>query len=179
MAEPTVVFFRRFPQWSAILTGMAIVIAASSADALANCDTPAELERREIVLDYLRALDAGGDVGALLHENVIATVPKHPIAYGKEDVLKMFERFGTLTGPSRHDYAQLNFFCSGATIVVEGTSAGTTANGRKWGPNDAASGGRFADVIEIRDGRIARLFMYLDPDYGGATAQRYPWLTAE
>ena len=36
--------------------------------------------------------------------------------------------------------------------------------------------GRWCDVFEIRDGKIQRLFIYLDPDYGDADTARYPWL---
>jgi hypothetical protein len=31
-------------------------------------------------------------------------------------------------------------------------------------------------VFEIRDGKIQRLFVYLDPDYADADTARYPWL---
>jgi hypothetical protein len=34
--------------------------------------------------------------------------------------------------------------------------------------------GRWCDVFEIRDHKIQRLFVYLDPDY--ADTARYPWL---
>ncbi len=36
---------------------------------------------------------------------------------------------------------------------------------------------RFCDVLEVRDWRIHRLFVYLDPDYWSADTERYPWLT--
>jgi hypothetical protein len=31
-------------------------------------------------------------------------------------------------------------------------------------------------VSEIRDGKIQRCFIYLDPDYAGQDTGRYPWL---
>lgn len=42
-----------------------------------------------------------------------------------------------------------------------------------WGVTQA---GRFCDVFEIRDGKIQRLYIYLDPDYAGADIQGYSWL---
>jgi hypothetical protein len=33
-------------------------------------------------------------------------------------------------------------------------------------------------VFEIRDGKIQRCFIYLDPDYAGQDTERYPWLGA-
>ena len=35
---------------------------------------------------------------------------------------------------------------------------------------------RWCDVFEIRDFKIQRCFIYLDPDYAGADTARYPWL---
>jgi hypothetical protein len=31
-------------------------------------------------------------------------------------------------------------------------------------------------VFEIRDWKIQRCFIYLDPDYAGKDTKRYPWL---
>ncbi|NYF59968.1 hypothetical protein [Micromonospora purpureochromogenes] len=36
--------------------------------------------------------------------------------------------------------------------------------------------GRWRDVSEIRDWKIQRVFIYLDPDYAGQDTARYPWL---
>jgi len=32
------------------------------------------------------------------------------------------------------------------------------------------------DVFEIRDWKIHRVFIYLDPDYAGKDTERYPWI---
>ena len=37
--------------------------------------------------------------------------------------------------------------------------------------------GRWCDVFEIRDWKIQRVFIYLDPDYAGKDTARYPWLS--
>ncbi|MEV8614886.1 hypothetical protein AB0383_44495 [Amycolatopsis sp. NPDC051373] len=39
--------------------------------------------------------------------------------------------------------------------------------------------GRWCDVFEIRDWKIHRCFIYLDPDYAGQDTARYPWLAEE
>ena len=36
--------------------------------------------------------------------------------------------------------------------------------------------GRWCDVFEIRDWKIQRCFIYLDPDYAGKDTARYPWI---
>ncbi|MGH3950534.1 MAG: hypothetical protein ACRDSE_15675 [Pseudonocardiaceae bacterium] len=40
----------------------------------------------------------------------------------------------------------------------------------------AFDNGRWCDVFEIRDWRIQRCFIYLDPDYAGKDTSRYAWL---
>lgn len=58
-------------------------------------------------------------------------------------------------------------------MVCEGTSHGEHHDGPwragvpEWGA------GRWCDVFEIRDWKIQRCFIYLDPDYAGQDTQRY------
>jgi hypothetical protein len=60
--------------------------------------------------------------------------------------------------------------------VCEGTSHGEHRDGpwRAGVPEWAA--GRWCDVFEIRDWKIQRCFIYLDPDYAAKDTERYPWL---
>ncbi len=37
-------------------------------------------------------------------------------------------------------------------------------------------GGALVRRAEIRDWKIQRCFIYLDPDYAGKDTERYPWL---
>ena len=61
-------------------------------------------------------------------------------------------------------------------VVCEGTSYGEHRDGAwragvpEWGA------GRWCDVFEIRDWKIQRCFIYLDPDYAGKDTARYPWI---
>jgi len=66
---------------------------------------------------------------------------------------------------------------AGDTVVCEGTSHGEHQDGpwRAGVPEWAA--GRWCDVFEIRDWKIQRCFIYLDPDYAAKDTERYPWLT--
>ena len=75
----------------------------------------------------------------------------------------------------KHDYAYFNFVCEGDMLVVEGTSSGSTHSGAEWRAG-VTHAGRWCDVFEIRDFKIQRLFIYLDPDYGSEDTERYPWL---
>jgi hypothetical protein len=61
-------------------------------------------------------------------------------------------------------------------------AAGTREGQPRYGPWRAGapewSAGRRCDVFEIRDWKIQRCFIYLDPDYAGLDVARYPCLTA-
>ena len=62
----------------------------------------------------------------------------------------------------------------GARVVVEGSSKGVLRDGRRWASGGAPAG-RHADVFDVRDGKIVRLHVYLDPDYGGDPAAAFLW----
>ncbi len=75
-------------------------------------------------------------------------------------------------------YAAFNWIFSGSDVLVaEGTSYGEHRDGawRAGVPDWGA--GRWCDVFEIRDWKIQRCFIYLDPDYAGKDTARYPWLS--
>lgn len=77
----------------------------------------------------------------------------------------------------KHDMAYLNVIQQGDVVVVEGTSYGTTQSGVDWRAG-VTQAGRWCDVFEIRDFKIQRCFIYLDPDYEGADTARYPWIVS-
>jgi ketosteroid isomerase-like protein len=74
-----------------------------------------------------------------------------------------------------HDVTYANVVQQGDTVVVEAASRGKLKNGVSWRAGTSHAG-RWCDVFEIRDFRIQRCFIYLDPDYAGADTERYPWL---
>ena len=51
-----------------------------------------------------------------------------------------------------------------------------TPDGAEFWRGGVTHAGRWCDVFEIRDFKIQRCFIYLDPDYAGADTERYPWL---
>jgi hypothetical protein len=44
-------------------------------------------------------------------------------------------------------------------VVAEGSSEGKLKTGERW------SDSKWCDVFEIREGKIKRLYIYLDPEY--------------
>ncbi|WP_137290484.1 nuclear transport factor 2 family protein [Natronorubrum halophilum] len=135
-----------------------------------------DVERKSIVLEYFRRLDRGGDFLELFADDVRVFYPKWGIATGREEVGEMFGDVGSLVTSMSHDYETFNYVIDGDVIVVEGTSTGETAEGKEWKPDGTPGGGRWCDVFEVRNGKIQRLFIYLDPDYAGTDTEQYPWL---
>ena len=145
--------------------------------------TMTDEQRKSVALEYLKAFDNGGitSTGASILE-LFATdaqvyFPKWGIANGREEIGEMFGAVGSNLVSIRHDYANFNWIFSGSdTIVAEGTSYGEHKDGPWRADVPAWGAGRWCDVFEIRDFLIQRCFIYLDPDYAGKDAERYPWI---
>lgn len=142
-----------------------------------------DAERKDIALTYLEAVDNGGQLptgGSILDlfaDDAQVAFPKWGVATGKAAIGRMLADIGSTIHHIRHDYATITWVCSGSdTIVAEGTSHGRHRDGAWETGNPEWGAGRWCDVFEIRDGRIQRCFVYLDPDYAGADTARYPWL---
>ncbi|MDN5920775.1 MAG: nuclear transport factor 2 family protein, partial [Pseudonocardia sp.] len=120
-------------------------------------------------------LDTGGDIFELFADDAQVFFPKCPLANGTDEIKQLFGNVAAIVSAVTHDYAYLNYLHSGDTVVVEGTSSGRAADGTEWRAG-VTHAGRWCDVFEIRDHKIRRLFVYLDPDYADADTARYPWL---
>jgi len=119
-------------------------------------------QRKAIALEYLRRLDRGEAFFDLFDDYAQVYFPKWGVAIGRSEIEKLF---GDLTGTVsriQHHSAYFNVIQQGDMVVVEGTTHGTTATGVEWRT------GRWCDVFEIRDFKIQRCYIYLDPDYAGA-----------
>jgi len=135
--------------------------------------TMTEEQRKSVALEYLKRLDRGENFFDLFASDAQVFYPKWGLANGKGEIESLFSDATTFLKAIRHDYAYFNYIVQGDHVVVEGTSSGTINDGSKW------QAGRWCDVFEIRDFRIQRLFIYLDPDYAGADTARYPWHNKE
>jgi hypothetical protein len=148
-----------------------------------STQTMTDEQRKSVALEYLKAFDhggvtsTGGSILDLFADDAQVYFPKWGIAEGTGEIGKLFAEVGGTLKAIKHDYASFNWiFSGGDTIVAEGTSYGEHQDGvwragvPEWGA------GRWCDVFEIRDFRIQRCFIYLDPDYAGQDTARYPWL---
>ena len=132
-------------------------------------------QRKAVALEYLLRLDRGGDFLSLFDDNARVYFPKWGIAQGRDAYERLFSDLMGIIKAVNHDYAYFNYVVQGDLVVVEGTSSGTTAKEKPWRAG-VTHAGRWCDVFEIRDFKIHRLFIYLDPDYGDEDRARYPWL---
>jgi ketosteroid isomerase-like protein len=146
--------------------------------------TMTDEQRKSVAIEYLKAFDRagatldGGSILDLFADDAQVYFPKWGVATGKEQIGQLFADVGGTIKAIEHHYSLFNWvFSGGDVIVAEGTSHGEHRDGAwragvpEWGA------GRWCDVFEIRDFKIQRCFIYLDPDYAGRDTERYPWLT--
>jgi hypothetical protein len=145
--------------------------------------TMTDEQRKSVVVEYLKAFDKAGvrpdgsSILDLFADDALVYFPKWGLAHGKEQIGKMFGDVGATIKAITHDYSHFNWVLTGTdTLAVEGTSYGEHRDGpwRAGVPYHGA--GYWCDVFEIRDWKIQRCFIYLDPDYAGKDTARYPWL---
>ncbi|MBL7493337.1 nuclear transport factor 2 family protein [Frankia sp. AgB1.9] len=127
-----------------------------------------------VVKEYFRRGDArSADVLDLFTEDVEFFFPKHGVGHGKAE----FIAFAAGLRDSvyvLHDQETMTFLENGSRVVVEGTTYGHDSEGSKW-QGAVTPGGRFCSVFEIRDGLIARNYIYADPDYTSRHAEGFRW----
>lgn len=138
-------------------------------------ETMTREQRKSLALEYFKRFDRGGNVLDLFADDAVVYYPKWGEAHGKEEIARLFADVAQLFSSIDHAPEYLNYVIDGDLVVVEGGSSGVAADGTPWQAGRTHAG-RWADVFEIRDHRIHRCYVYLDPDYAGADTSRYPWL---
>jgi hypothetical protein len=144
--------------------------------------TMTDEQRKSVALEYLKAFDnggvttTGGSILDLFADDAQVYFPKWGLATGKEEIGRLFTDVGSTIKSISHDYALFNWILTGSDLFAcEGTSHGEHRDG-PWRAGVPESGsGRWCDVFEVRDWKIQRCFIYLDPDYAGKDTARYPW----
>ena len=127
-----------------------------------------------IAREYFRLVDVGdAKLMELFHEDATFYFPKFGVGRGRGSIFEMVAGFGGVLEWIRHDQAGLVFIPSGDRVAVEGVSTGKMVGG-SWKGGETP-GGRFCNVFEFRGDRIARLHVYLDPDYLGEDEARFRW----
>lgn len=140
-------------------------------------------QRKSVALEYLSSFDRGGvtsDGGSILDlfdDRATVMFPKWGIANGKEEIARWVTEVGGTIQQIVHHTWEFTYIMTGTdTFAIEGTSHGVHTGG-PWSAGEPEwSAGRWCDVFEVRDFKIQRCFIYLDPDYAGLDTARYPWL---
>jgi hypothetical protein len=139
-------------------------------------------QRKSVAIEYCKTLDRGGVTSAggslldLFADDAQLYLPKWGLATGKEEIGRAAAEFGGTFKSITHHYASINWVIMGDLVVAEGTSHGEHKDGPWRAGQPEWGAGRWCNVFEIRDWLIQRVFVYLDPDYGGRDTERYPWL---
>src|SRR5260370_16040361 len=135
-------------------------------------------DRRQITVQYFKRLDTGQDFYDLFADDAYVYFPKHEPARGMEEVRQLFTDIIALFRSIVHEVPYFNYIIQGEQVVVEGTTNGMLADGTEGHAGRGTLGCPCADIFEIRDSKIQRLFIYLDPDYADADTARYASLTS-
>jgi hypothetical protein len=131
----------------------------------------------EAVQEYFIRADAGRpDTLDLFTDDAQICFPKFGITRGKSGLLELAEGLLGSVTEFGHDLSTFTYLVAGNTVVVEGTTRGRDRAGNRWSGGETP-GGRFCSVFEFRDGLIARMHIYLDPDYTGRDRDRFLWGT--
>jgi ketosteroid isomerase-like protein len=136
--------------------------------------TASEKANLETAKEYFRRLDAGRtDLGDLFTDDVEVYFPKFGVAKGKAS-LELASGLFSRIRQSAHDIDLLLCISNGNHVVTEGTSRGTAHSGSSW-IGGGTPAGRFCNVFHFRDGKIDRVHVHLDPDYGSEGRERFLW----
>ena len=129
----------------------------------------------EVVKQYFIRGDAGrADVLDLFTDDVQIYFPKLGITHGKQGFGELAQGLMSSLSAIAHNLAAFEYTVAEDTVVVEGTTHGTDRDGRTWRGGETP-GGRFCSVFKFRGDLIARMHIYLDPDYTSRDRDRFLW----
>lgn len=118
-----------------------------------------DLEKKTVANEYLKNLDNGKEIFHLFSEDAEVFFPNWGTATGIDQIKKLFTDLSSKVEIFRHHHAYINWIISEDKVVAEGSSEGKLKSGESW------TDSKWCDVFEIRDGKIHRLYIYLDPEY--------------
>ena len=130
-------------------------------------------DRVTIVKEYIRRIDRNDFPAELFAEGFQFYVPKFGIGHGIGDFMEMAAGFT----PAYHGISHVIDLIAdcGRAVLLEGRTSGEDAAGIAWRGGETP-GGRFCSVFEFDDeGLIARMHIYLDPDYTSQDRERFRW----
>ncbi len=116
-------------------------------------------ERKSIASEYLHKLDTGDDFFHLFAEGAEVFFPRWGVAMGTSEYKKLFADLAAKVERFKHHHDSINWIIQGDFVVAEGSSEGKLKTGETW------TDSKWCDVFKLRDCKIQRLYIYLDPEY--------------
>jgi hypothetical protein len=139
----------------------------------ANAST--SMNKLDAVKAYFRRIDQGDFPVELFTAEFEFYVPKFGIGRGLDAFFELARGIQPTRVRSGHHQDTLQFIDAGNTIVVEGTTEGLGTDNVEW-CGGKTPGGRFCSVFAFNaEGKIARMYVYLDPDFTSADKDRFLW----
>ena len=129
----------------------------------------------ETVKEYFRRSDAGSPtIVDLFVPDMRFYFPKYGLGTGRQAFAELGRGLRSWTDGIVHDFTDYMFLTARNFVVVEGTTSGKTKSGKTWEAGKTP-GGRFCNVFEFDGPLIARVHIYLDPDYTSEDEARFHW----
>lgn len=128
----------------------------------------------DVVRRYFEKIDAqADDLFDLFVPNFEFYFPKYGFGTGAEDFIAFGSAFREVV-TALHDQDNIQFIDAGDKVICEGTTYGTDHKGNAWKGGETA-GGRYCSIYELVDGKIAKMRIYVDPDYCSEDQERFRW----
>lgn len=126
-----------------------------------------------VVREYIERIDRNDFPSELFADGFQFYVPKFGIGHGLADFMEMAAGFASAFHGVAH-LVDLVADC-GSVVILEGRTSGQDAAGNVWQGGETP-GGRFCSVFAFdADDLIARMHIYLDPDYTSLDRERFRW----
>jgi hypothetical protein len=126
-------------------------------------------QRKSVALEFIKRLERGQPPLDLFAEDAQVYFPKWGQVSGTAELQKLFSDLGGVLSSITYDYPYFNYIIQGDLVVVEGASRARPAEEVEW-QTRAFDAGHWCSVFEIRDFKIQRCFVYLDPEEVYASA---------
>lgn len=134
-----------------------------------------DLEKEKIVKSYFSSVDSGKFPSHLFDDDFSFYFPKYGIGRGVNEFIELSNGAGKKISRVAHRIDDLLVIIEGSHVVVEGTTEGAYLEGKEWRGGETP-GGRFCSVFSFNAaGLIARMHIYLDPDYTGEHQEGFLW----
>lgn len=129
--------------------------------------------RVAIVREYIARIDRRDFPAELFADGFQFYVPKFGIGHGVAEFMEMAAGFNSAYRGVAH-VIDLVAECD-SVVLLEGRTSGEDVDGTTWRGGETP-GGRFCSVFEFDgDDLIARMHLYLDPDYTSQDRARFRW----